>query len=110
MTSPTNNTASIHQRILNKATAEHHPFNEILQYYAMERFLYRLGQSSYHQQFVLKGALAFFAWQVPLTRPTRDMDFLGFTENSVDNLIGIVQEFAANWWNQMELCLIRAPL
>jgi hypothetical protein len=84
--------ASIHQRLLNKAMAERRPFNELLQYYAIERFLFRLGQSSYGKQFVLKGALVFLAWQVRLTRPTRDMDFLGFTENSIENLVHIVQE------------------
>jgi hypothetical protein len=73
---PINNTASIHQRILNKAVSEHKPFNELLQYYAIERFLYRLGESPHCNQFVLKGALVFLAWQVPLTRPTRDIDFL----------------------------------
>jgi hypothetical protein len=89
---PANTAASIHQRILNKATAEHRPFNELLQYYAIERFLYRIGESPYCEHFVLKGALVFLAWRVPLTRPTRDIDFLGYTNNSVDNLVQIVQE------------------
>lgn len=89
---PSNTAASIHQRLLNKAAAEHRTFNALLQYYAIERFLYRLGESPHCNQFVLKGALVFLAWQAPLTRPTRDMDFLGFTSNSVENLIRIVQE------------------
>ncbi|NMC54162.1 MAG: nucleotidyl transferase AbiEii/AbiGii toxin family protein [Chloroflexi bacterium] len=89
---PTNTSASIHQRILNKAVSEHRPFNELLQYYAIERFLYRLGESPYCNQFILKGALVFLAWQAPLTRPTRDMDFLAYTNNSVENLAKIVQE------------------
>jgi len=88
---PINNAASIHQRILNKAGAEHRPFNELLQYYAIERFLYRLGESPHCKQFVLKGALVFLAWQAPLTRPTRDMDFLGYTNNSVENLIRLIR-------------------
>jgi hypothetical protein len=92
MTAAGNLSASIHQKLLNKANTEQRPFNELLQYYAMERFLYRLGQSPYSQQFVLKGAFVFLAWQVPLTRPTRDIDFLGFTENSVENLVRIVCE------------------
>ena len=37
--------ASVHQRLLNRAHAEHRPFGELLQYLALERFLYRLGQS-----------------------------------------------------------------
>ena len=89
---PANTAASIRQRLLNKAAEENRTFNELLQYYAIERFLYRLGESSHCSQFVLKGALVFLAWQAPITRPTRDMDFLGFTSNSVENLIRIVQE------------------
>jgi len=84
--------ASFHQRILNKASTSHRPFNELLKYYANERFLYRVSQSPYCRQFVLKGAFVLLAWQIPLTRPTRDLDFLGFTENSVENLVQIVQE------------------
>ena len=33
------------------------PVAEILQYYAMERFLFRLGVSPYADAFVLKGAM-----------------------------------------------------
>lgn len=32
--------ASIRQKLLNKAKADNRPFNELLQYYASERFLY----------------------------------------------------------------------
>ena len=91
MTFLDNLSASIHQKLLNKATSEHRPFNELLQYYANERFLYRLGESVYKEQFVLKGAFVFLAWQAPLTRPTKDIDFLGFTQNSIGNLTEIVR-------------------
>jgi hypothetical protein len=45
--SPTNIAASVRARLLNRAKAEDRPFNELLQYYAMERFLYRLSCSQY---------------------------------------------------------------
>ena len=45
--------ASVRQRLLNKARESGRPFNEILQYYAMERFLYRLSKSPYATIFVL---------------------------------------------------------
>ena len=61
----------------------------------MERFLYRLSQSSYRDSFVLKGALLFRIWAVPDTRATRDMDFLAFVDNSLENLVEIVQSTAA---------------
>jgi hypothetical protein len=46
--------ASVHQRLLDKARETGRPFNEVLQYFAMERFLYRLSKSSYANNFVLK--------------------------------------------------------
>ena len=49
--------ASVRQRLLNYAKANGRPFAEVLQYYAMERFLYRLSVSSYVEPFTLKGAL-----------------------------------------------------
>jgi len=83
--------ASVHQRLLNHARAEGHLFNEVLQYFALERFLYRLGRSSYRRQFVLKGALMFTAWQSPFTRPTRDIDLLGRLDNTVEHVISAIQ-------------------
>ncbi|MBT3321347.1 MAG: nucleotidyl transferase AbiEii/AbiGii toxin family protein [Anaerolineae bacterium] len=92
MTKNKNSSASIHNRLLNKARASERPFNDLLQYYAIERFLYRLSQSSYKDKFILKGALAFFIWGIPLRRSTRDIDLLGFTSNEIENIIKIAQE------------------
>jgi len=86
-----NVTASVHQRLLNHARAEGRPFNEVLQYFALERFLYRLGRSPYRRQFVLKGALMFTAWQSPFSRPTRDIDLLGYLDNSVERAVSAIQ-------------------
>ncbi len=55
----TNLSASVHQRLLNKAKESSRPFNELLQYYAIERFIYRLSKSPYAERFILKGALLF---------------------------------------------------
>lgn len=84
--------ASIRQRLLNKAHATNRPFNELLQYYAIERFLYRISRSNYSDKFVLKGALMFLAWGASVYRPTRDIDFLGFTTNDLDAVARIIQE------------------
>jgi predicted nucleotidyltransferase component of viral defense system len=86
-----NLTASIRQRLLNKAHGTNRPYNEILQYYAIERFLYRLSQSPHADKFILKGALLFLAWGTSIYRPTRDIDFLGFTANELDSLMRIIQ-------------------
>jgi hypothetical protein len=39
--------ASVHQRLLNKAKESSRPFNEILQHFAIERFIYRLSKSHF---------------------------------------------------------------
>jgi hypothetical protein len=62
--------ASVRQRLLNRSRAEASPFQELLQYFAMERFLYRLAKSPYADRFILKGALLLTAWRAPLSRPT----------------------------------------
>jgi len=84
--------ASIKDRLLNQARLGGRPFNELLQYYAIERFLYRLYRSKHTDQFVLKGALLFRLWGLPALRPTRDIDLLGYTSNEVENLVAIVQD------------------
>jgi hypothetical protein len=78
--------ASVRERLLNKACAENRPFQELLQYCAMERFLYRLSQSTRQGKFILKGALLLTAWQAPLSRPTMDIDFAGNTSNDLDHI------------------------
>ena len=80
--SPKDVAVSVHRRLLNKAREAGRPFNELLQYYAMERFLYRLSMSSYANRFVLKGALMLTVWQALLSRPTRDIDLLGHIDNA----------------------------
>ncbi|CAN5485174.1 nucleotidyl transferase AbiEii/AbiGii toxin family protein [soil metagenome] len=84
--------ASIHARLLNLARNENRPLNELLQYYAIERFLYRLGKSVYRQNFVLKGAQMLRAWSAPLARPTMDIDLLGKVNNDIENLEKIVRQ------------------
>jgi len=89
---PQNLAASVHQRLLNKARETGRPFTELLQYFAMERFLYRLSQSPHVEKFVLKGALMLTVWRAPLSRPTMDIDVLGQTNNSVDSIIKIIKD------------------
>jgi len=84
--------ASVHQRLLNNARENGRPFQEVLQYYAMERFLYRLSKTGYRDRFILKGALLFSVWQVPGSRPTRDIDLLGRIDNSLDTIVAAVKE------------------
>jgi hypothetical protein len=83
--------ASVRQRLLNQSRAQARPFQELLQYFAMERFLYRLANSSVVDHFVLKGALLLTAWQAPLSRPTMDIDLAGRTSNELDHISEVVR-------------------
>ena len=77
--------ASVRQCLLNLARSQERPFQELLQYYAMERFLYRLSKSRHAETFILKGALLPAAWQAPLSRVTKDIDLLGRTSNEIEH-------------------------
>jgi predicted nucleotidyltransferase component of viral defense system len=82
--------ASVRQRLLNQSRAHQRPFQELLQYFAMERFLYRLAQSPFSDRFILKGALLLTAWRAPLSRPTMDIDLAGRTSNGLDHIADLV--------------------
>lgn len=88
----TNIKASIKARLENKAREIDKPFAEVLQYYGMERFLYRFGRSKYADKFVLKGALLFTAWQIPERRTTLDIDFLGRYDNQVVSIESVMKD------------------
>jgi len=84
--------ASVHARLANKARTLNRPFNELLQYYAMERFLYRLSTSAYACKFILKGALMLRAFGFPDARPTMDIELKGIMPNKKNLLIEFVKE------------------
>ena len=78
--------ASIRQRLLDLSKRENRPFGEVLQYYAMERFLFRLSKSKYADRFILKGALLLAVWRSEVSRSTMDIDLLGRIENSEETI------------------------
>ena len=84
--------ASIHQRLLNLAHSTNQLYNELLYIYANERFLYRLSISPYQSKFILKGAMAILNMAFEHPRYTRDIDLLGFTDNSEENVVGTIRE------------------
>lgn len=91
----TNVAASVRARLLNRAKAEGRSFEEMLQYFGMERFLYRLSRSDHADRFVLKGALMLPIWGGPLSRATKDIDLLGRATATVEELIDVVAECMA---------------
>ncbi len=84
--------ASVRQRLANKAQETGRPFQELLQYFAMERFLYRLSRSPHADKFVLKGALMFTAWGGLSSRPTKDIDLLARMDNTVKAVETVMRE------------------
>ena len=88
--------ASVYNRLKNIARQKNVDFQTILQYYGMERFLYRLSQTEHHHKFILKGGLILNAWDLPFRRLTKDIDFRGFTQNTLQNIeVHISQHLSA---------------
>ena len=92
MTTPRNVPASIRQRLLNQAKKDFRPFQELLLYFTMERFLYRLSQSKHADQFILKGALMLQVWCSLNPRPTKDIDLLGRTSLGVTDIVAQIRD------------------
>ncbi len=89
---PANIGASVRQRLLNQARADKRTFSELLQYFAMDRFLYRISNSDYADSFILKGALMLRAWKSPVFRPTMDIDMLAHrTSNEISEIEGVIK-------------------
>jgi hypothetical protein len=83
---------SVRARLLNEAKASGDSFDQTLQYFAIERFLYRLSKTGWSERLIVKGATMLRAWDSSLGRPTRDIDFLGRVESSPETLTEVVRE------------------
>lgn len=87
-----NMAASVRQRLLNASRARREDFQVTLTRYALERLLYRLSKSAHRDQFVIKGAMLFSAWNEVPHRPTRDLDLLSFGASDISRLKGMFRE------------------
>ena len=68
---------SVRTRLLNLSKEEGIPFMTLLVRYLQERLLYRVSQSTFHDNLYLKGGALLYAHQQEKSRPTKDIDFLG---------------------------------
>jgi predicted nucleotidyltransferase component of viral defense system len=84
--------ASIHARLAQRRTKTDEDYNVLLVRFTLERLLYRLSQSSYREQFILKGAMLFALWEPTLHRVTRDLDLLGLGHPAPERLTKIFKE------------------
>jgi hypothetical protein len=95
VTKVTNFAASVHARLLAVSQRRNADFHRTLQRYVAERFLYRLGLSSYRDRFVLKGAMLFVLWEDAAARPTKDLDLAGYVANDADAIGQAFREIAS---------------
>jgi len=87
--------ASILARLLVLAKTRGDDYSLLLNRFALERLLCRIGHSPHANRFLLKGALLFALWYDDPHRPTRDADLVGFGPDDAANLIATFREIAA---------------
>jgi predicted nucleotidyltransferase component of viral defense system len=92
MTKQRNIAASVRQRLLNASRTRREDFQVTLTRYALERLLYRLSKSTHRDQFIIKGAMLFSAWNEVPHRPTRDLDLLSFGASDISRLEEVFRE------------------
>jgi len=79
-----NMAASVKTQLLAAARKSGKPFQSLLIYYGLERFLFRLSRSPLKEKFILKGGLLLMGMGLPSARTTRDIDFLGLGPRDID--------------------------
>jgi len=86
--------ASVLAKLRNKSASSGAPFQQVLQQYAMERFLYRISKSKHARSVVLKGALLLKTIGIPSARPTMDIDMLRKGKTDQASLLALVKDCA----------------
>ena len=89
-----NVTASVLARLRNNSKSSGTPFQQVLQLYAMERFLYRISKSRHAQSVILKGALLLKTIGIPSARPTVDIDMLRKGKADHASLVSLIKDCA----------------
>jgi hypothetical protein len=72
----------VRRRLRSRADELDLDFQQAIQYYAVERFLYRLSTTELADALIVKGATMLRVWDGAVSRPTRDIDFLGRIDSS----------------------------
>jgi hypothetical protein len=86
--------ASVLAKLRNTSRSSGVPFQQVLQQYAMERFLYRVSKSKHAATVILKGALLLKTIGIPRARPTLDIDMLRKGKADQTSLIALVKDCA----------------
>ena len=86
--------ASVLARLRNTSKSDGVPFQQVLQQYAMERFLYRVSKSQHAQRVILKGALLLKTVGIRNARPTMDIDMLRKGKADQASLVALIRDCA----------------
>lgn len=92
--------ASIRSKLLQLSKQRGEDYNYLLMRYVSDKLLYRLSQSPYQQQFILKGAILFRVWNGEPHRATKDIDLLGFGANDISSLVQVFKEICCQEYEQ----------
>ncbi len=87
--------ASVRARLTQRARDKQENVQLALMRYAIERLLYRLGLSSYREEFVLKGAMLFSLWAPTPYRSTGDLDLLGFGDPAPERIVSMFRKICS---------------
>lgn len=88
---------SLKVRLLNLSNHDNRRYQQLLVRYMQERFLFRLSESRYNRNFILKGGALLYAYEEFLPRPTLDVDFLGtHINNDKEAIIRAFKEIATS--------------
>lgn len=91
---PKNMGASVRARLTDKARSRGDNVQLILLRFAIERLIYRLSQSKYRDDFILKGAMLFSLWAKVPYRGTGDLDLLGKGDPAPERIASIFRELS----------------
>lgn len=90
------NIAGSHRaKLLNLSRDRREDFQFLLGRWVSERFLFRLSHSPHRNDFVLKGAMLFVAWEGRLHRPTKDLDLLGYRSSDVEKVTDRIRDICS---------------
>ena len=92
---PSNLAASVRARLLNLSRRRGVEFQLVLSEFAIERLLFRLGESAQGARYVLKGAMLFKLWSDVRHRATWDLDLLGGGANGVADVVAVLRDLCA---------------
>jgi len=87
--------ASVRAKLLQLSKVNGQSFDLVLTRFALERLLFRLGESPHSGRFVLKGAMLFMSWFDDPHRGTRDLDLLGFGDPDPQAMLEIFRDILA---------------